>query len=297
MIARSIGPGLALAGLLAAGALAAEYPERTIREICEEATRSNQDKAGRPLPLAAHWNAGGVADGFDATYQLGLLTKGRHILPWFGWPPTDRWLEQTWKPGDPRRQKHIDSTLAAYETPIRELARLKLPISFLSTQWESTLTYNKAFFGLPPDQNPNVLSVAGINVYLDGETLYGGAWHLKAWPGTWLKSDGLLGDSWHHVAIVLRDAPAKAEPGHLLLFVDGKQAQSGDAACIGAHPGDICIGWAGTTLYHDGKTGERTDAFAGRLDDVLIFTRALSEAEVKTLATHAAGPDAPRPSQ
>ena len=43
---------------------------------------------------------GGVvgADGFDATYQLGLLSKGRHILPWFGWPPTDRWLKQTWKP-------------------------------------------------------------------------------------------------------------------------------------------------------------------------------------------------------
>jgi len=152
---------LLIAVALATTALAAEYPERTIREIREEATRSNQDKAGRPLPLAAHWNAGGVADGFDAKYQLGLLCKGRHILPWFGWPPTDRWLEQTWKPGDPRRQKHIDSTLAAYETPIRELARLKLPISFLSTQWESTLTYDKAFFGLPPDQNPNVMSVQG----------------------------------------------------------------------------------------------------------------------------------------
>ncbi len=150
-----------IASALAAAALAAEYPEATLREIREEATRSNQDKAGRPLPLAAHWNAGGVADGFDATYQLGLLSKGRHILPWLGWPPTDRWLEQTWKPGDPRRQKHIEATLARYEAPIRELARLKLPISFLSTQWESTLTYDKAFFGLPAEQNPNVLSVAG----------------------------------------------------------------------------------------------------------------------------------------
>lgn len=141
--------------------LAAEYPGRTLSEIRKEATRSNHDQVGRPLPLAAHWNVGGLTDGFDATYQLGLLTKGRHILPWLGWPPTDRWLEQTWKPDDPRRQKHIESTLAAYETPIRELARLKLPISFLSTQWESTLTYDKALLGLPPDQNPNVVSVQG----------------------------------------------------------------------------------------------------------------------------------------
>ena len=150
-----------MAGALTTTALAAEYPERTLSEIREEATRSNQDKAGRPLPLAAHWNVGSLAGGFDATYQLGLLSKGRHILPWFGWPPTDRWLKQTWKPNDPRRQKHIDSTLARYEAPIREMARLKLPISFLSTQWESTLTYDKAFLDLPPDRNPNVLSVEG----------------------------------------------------------------------------------------------------------------------------------------
>jgi len=158
---RSAGPALGLAVLLSTGALAAEYPGRTVREIREEATRSNQDKAGRPLPLAAHWNVGGPAGSFDMAYQLGLLSKGRHILPWFGWPPTDRWLEQTWKPGDPARQKHMDAALAAYEAPIRELARLQLPLSFVSTQWESTLSYDKAFLGLPPDQNPNVVSVEG----------------------------------------------------------------------------------------------------------------------------------------
>ena len=113
--------------------LAAEYPERTIREIREEAMRSNRDKAGRPLPLAAHWNAGVVADGFGATYQVGLLTKGRHILLWFGWPPTDRWLEQTWRPDDPRRHEHIAATLARYEASTREMARPKLPISFPGT--------------------------------------------------------------------------------------------------------------------------------------------------------------------
>ena len=82
----------------------------------------------------------------------------------------------------------------------------------------------------------------GVNVYLDGGTLYAGAWDRRVWPGTWLKCDGVRPGRWRHVAVVLRDAPPKVEPGHLLLFVDGKQVKSGGTACIGAHPGDICIG-------------------------------------------------------
>jgi hypothetical protein len=140
-------------------------------------------------------------------------------------------------------------------------------------------------------------SGAGINLYLDGRALYAGAWDRKVWPGTWLKSDATGPGRWHHVAVVLRDAPAKPQPDCVLLFVDGEKAESGEAASLAAHPGDICIGWAGTTVYHDGKTGERTDAFAGRLDDVLVFTRALTDAEVKTLATRAASPGGPQPNR
>jgi hypothetical protein len=125
---------------------------------------------------------------------------------------------------------------------------------------------------------------AGINLYLDGGALYAGAWHLKAWPGPSLKHGGIEPGRWHHVAVV-RDAPAKAQPDHLLLFVDGEKAEAGEAAALAAHPGDICIGWAGSTFYHDGKAGERSDAFAGRLDDVLVFSRALADPEVKGLAS------------
>jgi len=131
-------------------------------EIRLEATRSNLSAAGRPLPLAAHWNASGAEKaGFSPAYQLQLLDAGHHILPWLNWPPTDRDIAHNFKPDDPRRQKYIDSQIKDYEPIIKELARRRLPISFLATQWESHLTYDKAFLELPPEKNPNDIGVDG----------------------------------------------------------------------------------------------------------------------------------------
>jgi hypothetical protein len=154
---------LALAGVVSPGE-AAEEPvsPRLVEEIRQEATRANQGEGGRPLPLAGHWNMTGMGrEGFTPAYQLQLLHKGHHILPWLDWPPTDRGLDSLFKKGDPRRQKYIDDRLKEYEPVVKELARLRLPISFLATQWESVLTYDRDFFGLPAEQNPNVIGTDG----------------------------------------------------------------------------------------------------------------------------------------
>ena len=76
-------------------------------------------------------------EGFTPAYQLQLLKKGHHLLPWLEWPPTDRDLDHTFKLDDPRRRQTIDKRMKYFETTIKELARLKLPISFLGTQWET----------------------------------------------------------------------------------------------------------------------------------------------------------------
>ncbi|MGA2618917.1 MAG: LamG-like jellyroll fold domain-containing protein [Thermoguttaceae bacterium] len=135
---------------------------RTAAEIAQEATRSNHSDAGRPLPLAAHWNSSGADnEGFTPQYQLQLIRQGRHLLPWLGWPPTDRSIDENFKPNDPGRQKYIDGQIKAYEPVVKELARLRLPLSFLATQWESELSYDKAFLDLPADKNPNVVGLDG----------------------------------------------------------------------------------------------------------------------------------------
>jgi hypothetical protein len=100
-------------------------------------------------------------EGFTPAYQQQLLRKGHHLLPWIEHPPTDRDIERMFKPGDPRRQKYVDERMKHFETIIKQLARDRLPISFLATQWESILTYDQAYFGLPADQNPNVIGLDG----------------------------------------------------------------------------------------------------------------------------------------
>ena len=73
---------------------AQEISAKLCEEITHEATAPNHGPAGRPLPLAAHWNVTGMyKEGFTPAYQRELLQQGRHILPWLEWPPTDRDLD------------------------------------------------------------------------------------------------------------------------------------------------------------------------------------------------------------
>ena len=48
-----------------------------------------------------------------------------------------------------------------YEGPLKKLAQWGLPLSLVSTQWESLLTSDKAYFGLPTESNPNVIALDG----------------------------------------------------------------------------------------------------------------------------------------
>jgi hypothetical protein len=153
---------LSMLALLAFAPISFAQDQKLADAITQEATRPNRGDAGRPLPLAGHWNVTGMYnEGFTPAYQLSLLKKGHHLLPWLEWPITDRDLDRNFKLNDPRRPKYIDERMKYFETTIKELARLKLPISFLGTQWESVLTYDKDFFDLPADKNPNVIGLDG----------------------------------------------------------------------------------------------------------------------------------------
>jgi len=72
------------------------------------------------LPLAGHWNTGTRRDGFDPSYQLQEIKNGRYLLPWIDLIP----------PNYPV----IPSSY--YAGPVKTFAEQRLPISFVSTQWE-----------------------------------------------------------------------------------------------------------------------------------------------------------------
>jgi hypothetical protein len=137
---------LATIGLSSAPASALEDKVRPVAdEIRYEATLPNSSEIGSPLPLAAHWNSSEYGNGFGPDYQLGMIESGHYLLPWF----------QLSSPNQ------IKVNYSYYEKALRKAAALKLPISFLSTQWESILTSSPYYRFLPPGKNPNVVGQNG----------------------------------------------------------------------------------------------------------------------------------------
>ncbi len=118
---------------------------KVIDEIRHEVSLKDNSSSGRPLPLAAHWNAGFFKSGFTPAYQVKLIKQGHHILPWF----------------------HLSSPLAKapdltyYKEEISFYSENKLPISFVSTQWEHLLSDDPRFNKLDGNINPNVIGING----------------------------------------------------------------------------------------------------------------------------------------
>ena len=140
-----------LLGLLLPCARAADVPPAAAA-IRAEATRPNHGPEGRPLPLASHWCTGSnrQSEGWRGHWQMELIAKGHHLLPWFQHPRWDGKLEG----------ESLERFRDYYEQPIKQAAAWKLPLCFRGSQWEHILS-RKPFVDLPPEQNPNVLSPDG----------------------------------------------------------------------------------------------------------------------------------------
>lgn len=142
---------IALACATATQLVAAGEAKSAAEAIREEATRRADSPEGRPLPLACHWNTGvfPASKGWAPDEQLRLIEQGHYLLPWFDHPSRD--VEVT---------KGVETALQRYEAPIKKAKEFGLPITFVSTQWESILSA-KPYLDLPPDQNPNTVTVDG----------------------------------------------------------------------------------------------------------------------------------------
>ena len=136
-------------------------------------------------------------------------------------------------------------------------------------------------------------SVRGFNFYIDNGSLYVGGWDknkdngdVDTWTGTWHNLGSVNAGEWYHAALVL---DASANPGVLSnsafkAYLNGTLAAAGNGMQISAHGDDFGIGkLAGGTLYHDGATGGNAE-FKGNIDDLVIWNRALSSAEMAILA-------------
>lgn len=121
--------------------------QKVAAEIRRETTLPPNGPDGRPLPLASHWNMGSQGRGWTPQYQVELLDKGHHILPWLGWPR-----------GDPDATEKSAKRFGDYYDGLLAYCReLGLPISFRGTQWEAILV-KKKYRELPPERCPAVIT-------------------------------------------------------------------------------------------------------------------------------------------
>jgi len=141
----------------------------------------------------------------------------------------------------------------------------------------------------------------GLNLYLYDGFLYFGGWHTEGWPaGTFLSAPiGGLAGQWHHAALVLNAGGETVADDVLLAYLDGLPVAAGPGRSLLQHGGDIAIGRVNEyTKFHTGDSDANGDGFAGRIDEVRVYNRALSGGEIYTwlfndapVVAFAAGPD------
>jgi hypothetical protein len=98
----------------------------------------------------SHWNTGSHGRGWTPQYQVKLLKRGCHILPWFSWPRGDSLSSK----------KSAKRFHDYYDTLITYCRELGLPICFRGTQWEAMLL-GKEYRELPALKCPAVIGADG----------------------------------------------------------------------------------------------------------------------------------------
>jgi hypothetical protein len=140
-------------------------------------------------------------------------------------------------------------------------------------------------------------SERGLNIYIDKGRLYVGGWDIPKnesnWDGTYLSTDAIAINTWHHVTLVLNAQTGvnSVQSGAFLGYLDGVKFGQGNGAQLWPRA-DIGIGTIrGSTVFHDGtRSGTGAYALAGSIDDVRIYNRALNADEVASLANATSTP-------
>jgi hypothetical protein len=157
----------------------------------------------------------------------------------------------------------------------------------------------------------------GINVYIYNDSgvakLYAGGWNddpRYPYPeephwATFLSTPIQLG-TWHHVALVLDAIPDSVDNSvdGFRAYVDGAEFGSGVGGELRSHDGDIGIGMVdghdkgAFTRFHDNQGDDPSvdpnpHNFAGIVDEVRVYNRALTVAEILKLADDLATGNSP----
>ncbi|MEZ4695553.1 MAG: PKD domain-containing protein [Rhodothermales bacterium] len=130
----------------------------------------------------------------------------------------------------------------------------------------------------------------GLAIYIFNGSLFVGGWNDVAsesnWPGTFLETGSIQSGKWHHVALVLDGSSTTVQPNSLKGYLDGALFGSGDGARIWGHDDDIGIGAVdGNSRFRDGAVLAGANGFKGRIDEIRIYDKVLTDSEIQNLAS------------
>ena len=129
-------------------------------------------------------------------------------------------------------------------------------------------------------------SARGMNLYLDDGLLNFGGWNQpeSGWEGSW-KSIGRVGaGKWNHVALVL-DGDETVKDNAFTAYLNGNQVGQVEGSQLWGHAKLSLGSISGSTRFEEGISRSASVGLKGGIDEVEIFNAALSENQVKQLAT------------
>jgi hypothetical protein len=124
----------------------------------------------------------------------------------------------------------------------------------------------------------------GLMIYVHDGYLYFGGYHSASdysnWEGTWLKTDRIASNRWHHAALVL-DGRAELRPHAFQGFLDGKLAGIGAGSQLREHHHSFTLaGVRGSVRFHDGNSEETAHHLQGQVMELRIWSTALTPEQI-----------------
>ncbi|WP_013334352.1 Ig-like domain-containing protein [Gloeothece verrucosa] len=127
----------------------------------------------------------------------------------------------------------------------------------------------------------------GLNIYIFQGRLYVGGWNTieSGWKGTFLSTDKIFSNNWHHVSLVLNAQPdlKSVQSGVFSAYLDGQKFGEGNGSQVWSHSGNVGIGNINQDTYFHDASAPTTGAFKGNIDDIRIYNRALTSQEIAAL--------------
>lgn len=128
----------------------------------------------------------------------------------------------------------------------------------------------------------------GLTIYVHEGKVYAGGWNRAEYdwnPGSWI-SASIKSNTWHSVALIIRDGGEGVEDNKFEMWMDGQLIGAAPGGHIYNHSNDNAIGYTKeNNVFHD-DTGEGDGwYFEGLIDEVWILNQAPSPGELSAITT------------